>query len=238
MALTLYLAMTAAELQNCRQIPEHIAWMACHFSPYSNGISNIPTQLPAGSVLILNDRIPPQGHDPELVAQQLMQATQILEVSRVLLDFQRPGCPETAAVAKAVVAAVKCPVAVTPLYAGDLDCPVFLTPQLRKPLSEQLCKWPGREIWLEAALDCEIVTVTETDSIVSAAQLPECPPVSHLDAQLHCRYFVEPENDCARFTVWRDSETLPAFLADAETQGIACAIGLYQQLNNKTAEDT
>ena len=71
MALTLYLAMTAAELQNCRQIPEHIAWMACHFSPYSSGISNVPVQLPAGSVLILNDRIPPQGHDPELVARQL-----------------------------------------------------------------------------------------------------------------------------------------------------------------------
>ena len=238
MALTLYLAMTAAELQNCCQIPEHIAWMACHFSPYSSGLSNVPVQLPAGSVLILNDRIPPQGHDPELVARQLQQAAEALAVGRVLLDFQRPGCPETAAIAKAAVAGCPCPVGVTVPYAQELDCPVFWTPQLRRPLSEQLENWPGREIWLEAALDCEVITITETDSVVSAAQLPKSPPDSRLDSRLHCRYFTEPGDDRVQFTVWRDLEALHTLLAAAETQGITCAVGLYQQLAKKTAEDS
>ena len=238
MALTLYLAMTAAELQNCRQIPEHVAWMACHFSPYSNGISNVPAQLPTGSVLILNDRIPPQGHDPQLVAQQLQQAVEALAVSRVLLDFQRPDCPETAAIANAVVSACPCQVGVTVPYAQELDCPVFWTPRLRTPLPEQLKNWLGREVWLEAALDCEVITVTELDSVVSAAPLPKCSPANKLDPQLHCRYFTDPQEDRVQFTVWRDMEALRTLLAAAEAQGVTCAVGLYQQLAKKTAEDS
>lgn len=234
MALTLYLAMTAAEIQNCARPPAHMAWMACHFSPYSSGISNVPELLPEGSVLILNDRIPPQGHDPDLVARQLTEAAQHLSVSRVLLDFQRPNCQETAAIAQAVAASLSCPAGITPAYAEGLACPVFLTPMLRHPLQELLKQWPGREIWLEAAIDCEGITVTEQGSHVFPAHAPDLASNCHTDEQLHCRYCLKLEDTCACFTVWRSEAELQTLLAEAENLGIECAIGLYQQLQNIT----
>ena len=237
MALTLYLAMTAAEMHSCANFPEHVAWMACHFSPYHNGLSNIPTQLPIGSVLILNDRIPPQGHDPEIVAAQLAQAVDALKVSRVLLDLQRPDSDETTRITKAIVQRLSCPLGVTPMYAQALSCAVFLTPQLRIPLSEQLKQWPGREIWLDAALDCEQIEVTKTGSIISPGSIPNTPTVVHTDQPSHCRYCLELEEACARFTVGRDMVQLKNLLSDADDRQIACAIGLYQQLQKKAAED-
>jgi hypothetical protein len=62
-----------AEIQNSPHLPERIAWMACHFSAYGKGISNMPTSLPPGAALILNDRMPPFGHDPATVAKELIQ---------------------------------------------------------------------------------------------------------------------------------------------------------------------
>ena len=230
MALTLYLAMTAAEMQNCTTVPPHMAWMACHFSPYSCGISNVPQALAPGSMLILNDRIPPQGHSPELVAEQLAQAAEELEVARVLLDFQRTEDPLTAKIAEAVVQACSCPVGVTPGYAAGLDCPVFLTPQLRKGLKEQLELWQGRPVWLEAAWDCEQADITEKGCVCSPAPLPREASVFHTDEALHCRYYLELEDDRARFTIWREQEQLQALLAEAQALGIDCAVGLYQQL--------
>lgn len=237
MALTLYLAMTGAEMYHSSCMPEHAAWMACHFSPYSSGISNIPQQLPAESVLILNDRIPPQGHDPALVASQLAETAMRLSADRVLLDFQRPDCTQTAAIAEAVVATLPCPVGVTPVYAQKLACPVFLSPLLHKPLHEQLTIWAGRDIWLEAALECVQVDVTEQGSRFYPAPLPDSPPVCHTDEALHCRYFIELDEHCARFTLWRDHDLLRSVLKEAENLGVTCAIGLYQQLQEKAAED-
>ena len=89
MAITRYLAMTAAEMRNISQFPEKIAWMACHFSPYSTGISNLPQTLPAGSLLILNDIIPFHGHDPQRIAHQLTDCLEQHNCAGVLLDFQR-----------------------------------------------------------------------------------------------------------------------------------------------------
>lgn len=238
MALTLYLAMTAAEMQTCTHLPKNVAWMACHFSPYGNGLSNIPAQLPAGSMLILNDRIPPQGHDPKIVASQLAQAAEKLQVSRVLLDLQRPDCGETEQIAQAVTRQLVCPVGVTPAYAAALSCAVFLTPQLRKPLHEQLSQWHGRDIWLEAATDCELVTVTETGSIISSGQIPDTVQTIHTDEPLCCRYCLELEDTCARFTVWRDPEQLKHLLAEADSLQVQCAVGLYQQLHENAAEDS
>jgi len=64
MPLTTYLAMTAAEMHYAETLPEHPVWMACHFSSYATGLSNCPTFLPAGSLLMINDRIPIWNHDP------------------------------------------------------------------------------------------------------------------------------------------------------------------------------
>lgn len=238
MALPLYLAMTAAEIQNCTQFPGHTAWMACHFSAYANGISNIPNRLPAGSALILNDRIPPQGHDPRLVAAQLAQAVEQLSVRRVLLDFQRPDLTELAAVTQAVTETLPCPVAVTTQYAKDLPCPVFLYPQLHKPLQEQLQAFFGREIWLEAATDCLQITVTAEGSRFCSVAPVDDSLFCHRDETLHCRYFTQITKDWVRFTLLRDPAALQALLQQADSLGVTCAFGLYQQLGEKETPQT
>lgn len=237
MALTLYLAMTCAEIQNCQPLPAHIAWMACHFSPYGSGLSNMPQQLPEGSVLILNDRIPPQGHDPKLVASQLAQTAEKQAAARILLDFQRPGCNETAAVVSEVLQVAPCPTAVTPAYAAQHNCPVFLSPALRQPLQAQLANWDGREVWLEALPECQVITVTEQGSRIVTNPLPGPVVESQLVETLFCRYRREQGDDHISFTVWRDHEMLSQFLTAAEELHVPCAIGLYQQLRQKAAED-
>lgn len=237
MALTLYLAMTAAEIYGCSQLPEKIAYMACHFSPYGSGLSNLPSHLPAGSVLILNDRIPPQGHDPQAVATQLSQVAEKWEVGRILLDMQRPGDPQTTDIVKAILDTCPCPAAVTPAYADDFDCPVFLTPQLRQPLQEQLTIWRNRRIWLEALPECQMITVTEQGSQIFPATLPSHYSGIQTDEELHCHYHWEEGDACVQFTVWRDAKLLQDLLAEAETLQVQCAIGLYQQLQEKAAED-
>lgn len=77
MALPIYLAMTPWEMEH-RELPPRCGWMACHFSPYGQGLSNLPRVLPADSLVIVNDRIPPWGHDPKLMAQQLQEVIDTL----------------------------------------------------------------------------------------------------------------------------------------------------------------
>ena len=72
MAMARYLAMTAAEMMGGAPLPGKTAWMACHFSPYSTGLCNLPAALPPGSLLILNDRTPIHGHDPERICRELV----------------------------------------------------------------------------------------------------------------------------------------------------------------------
>ena len=87
MPLPIYLAMTAAEFQQNSPKSNEVAWMACHFSAYGTGISNCPKLLQPGAILILNDRTPVCGHDPDLVAAQLKELAERFSCSRVLLDL-------------------------------------------------------------------------------------------------------------------------------------------------------
>ena len=87
-----YLAMTPAEFNSVSQPPPDFAYMACHFSPYGTGLGNLPTVLPPKSLLILNDRTPIKGHDPDLVLETIEQLTENSPCDGLLLDFQRPGC--------------------------------------------------------------------------------------------------------------------------------------------------
>ena len=94
MAIRPFLAMTAAEIRGTETLPPKTAWMACHFSPYSTGLSNLPKALPPGSMVILDDITPIHGHDSETIADQLHPRLDALKCSGVLLDFQRPGYEE------------------------------------------------------------------------------------------------------------------------------------------------
>ena len=233
MAVSCYLAMTAAEIRLAPQLPSNMAYMACHFSPYTTGLSNIPDQLPPGSILILNDRTPINGHVPDLIAQQLAAAVEKLCCSGVLLDFERPGNPLTAAVANAVVAGVPCPAAVSRPYADGLTCPIFLSAPLpNQRLAPLLAPWKDREIWLEAALDAVNITVTAQGSHHTMLPYHISPDDCHCDNQLHCRYRIETKPNEIVFSLYRCKDMLADLLAEAEQIGITKAVGLYQQLGS------
>lgn len=231
MALPLYLAMTAAEAEGCQTLPERFAWMACHFSSYGLGLSNLPRQLPKGSILILNDRIPVDQHDPQQITRQLAQTVDEFYISGVLLDFQRPDNPRTAAIARAVSTDLSCPVAVTECYARELECAVFLeAPRGYHSLQSRVRPWEGRQLWLEASFSPGTVTVTqEGSSYTPFGEPPQELPVCR-DEGLKCSYCVETGEDGVRYHFWRTRQDLLELLDQAEALGIARAIGLYQEL--------
>lgn len=239
MALPFYLAMTAAEFSAAETLPVQVAWMACHFSSYGLGLSNLPQQLPAGAMIILNDRTPIHGHDPAVIARQLHTLWEALHPSCFLLDFQRPDMQETAAVARAITETLPCPVGITEHYARELDCPVFLPPvPLLTPLEEYLKPWQGRKIWLEIAPEAETVTVTaEGAKIAPALPVALEPPVFE-NKKLHCRYHTTVAEDRAVFSLQRDSAHIPELLEAARALGITQAVGLYQQFGAYKTKQT
>lgn len=231
MVLPLYLAMTAAEMSAAGAVPEKAAWMACHFSPYSEGITNIPDTLPRGAMLILNDRMPCQGHSPGLVVQQLTRAVEQLGSESVLLDFQRSSEPEAGAMVKAIVKALPCPVGVSNGCAGELDCPVFLSPApLHVPLAQYLSPWQGREIWLEAALCQEAITVTAKGSDFAPHFPPEGLEGGFYDEALCCNYVTKIRKNEVNFTLFDTLDSLQKKLALAQSLGVTRAVGLWQEL--------
>lgn len=237
MAIVLYLAMTAAEFDTSSPGFAHMAWMACHFSPYGTGLSNLPEQLPGGSLLILNDRTPVFGHSPERIAGQLADTVEKLECDGILLDFQRSGEARSQAIA-AAAAALPCPVAVTPPYAQELDCAVFLPPPpLTVPLEAHLAPWQGREIWLEAATEyaCLRISRTGCQDIAWDGDGPPCP---HVDETVHCRYRMEVWEDHIDFFLRRDQPELKALMKRGEKVGVRRFVGLYQQLGVSFAQET
>jgi hypothetical protein len=236
MAIIPFLAMTAAEMRNISKIPSKIAWMACHFSPYGLGLSNLPQALPHGSLLMLDDITPPHGHDPALITEQLTQCVEEFQCSGILLDFQRQNVPETVEIVRAIIEQVSCPVGVTEHYAKDFDCAVFLPhvpPHL--PPEAYLRPWQKREIWLELALDGTRIAVTESGCKFDPLDFPKPAEDCHHDPELHCHYHTTVSDEQISFHLYRRSEDLLSLLSAAEALGVEKAVGLYQELNEAFA---
>jgi hypothetical protein len=231
MVTSRYLAVTAAELPGIATADQKIAFMACHFSPYAAGLSNIPTALPTGSMLILNDRIPICGHDPSRIADQLLQTIKALGCDSLLLDFQRPENAETASLCRFLAEAIPCPLGISHHYANNTDCYAFLSaPPLDMPLGEYLKPWKGRKIWLEAALETTELTI-RYDGCKAASLLYEPPPdQTFIEEALHCRYRCQVFDDAVRVSLYRTIDQLDGLLEEAGYLGVEKAIGLYQQL--------
>lgn len=229
-----FLGQTAAEWEHPLPPGTKKAWMACHFSPYGTGLSNLPRQMPPGSMVILNDRTPVAGHDPALIARQLTELIHQFDCSRILLDFQRPGEAQTQTIVKAILASTDCPVGVSHWYATDLDCPVFLPPlPLHMPLRSHIAPWAGRKIWLELAPDCARYTVTKDgcrqESCEATGEFP------HFDQALHCRYRTEVSSEAITFTLCRTHDDVRCML---EAEEIDCFAGLYQEFSQPEAQAT
>ena len=229
MGISRYLAMTEAEMAAFSlETDEKPAFMACHFSPYGTGLSNFPTFLPPDSMLILNDRTPICGHDPQRIAEEVTQVVARFACECVLLDFERADFPESRALCQHLVAALSCPVGVAEGYGKDLSCPVFLPPMpLDVSLEEYLSPWKGREVWLDIAPNAACVSITREGSTYTP--LPDSFPQTDVfeDASLHCYYRAEIRDDRIDFHLWRNWKSQ---ILEAERLGVTKYVGLYQQL--------
>ena len=211
--------------------PTRFAYMAAHFSPYGKGLSHLPEGLPEGSILLLDDSLPPTAHDPETVTEQLKELAERFSPAAVLLDFQRPITTQLQVMAEAIIKALPCPVGVTEAYATEFGCPVFLPPPpANKALGEHIEPWKKQGVYLEIAPESLEITVTEAGSSIMPIF-----PVSGLpleDRRLHCHYNVEVLQDKAIFTICRYKEDLAQLVQEAEDSGVLGCLGLYGELIN------
>lgn len=229
MSLRFYLAMTEAEIRSATSLPRHLAYMACHFSPYGIGLTNIPKQLPPGSILIVNDRVPVLHHDPAFILRQLTSAVQKLNVFGILLDFQIYDVPMTAQIVKTLVNGLPCPVAVSAVYGKELSCPIFTAPALHQRFCDFEPIKKGRPLWLDAYQEAALYKVTSNGCTISKeARLSG---KNFFDEVLQCRYSFSVERDSAAFTLSRQAEEITGYLHAAEKAGISVAVGLYQQFS-------
>lgn len=230
MDLPLYLAMTAAEIMGSESLPPYPAWMACHFSAYDTGLSNMPKKLPKGAMIILNDRIPIAGHDPDRIADQLSNLVETFDASGILLDFERKQVEQTTQFVKSIVPLLRCRIGVSENYANAVSCPVFLSqPPLYMRLDAYLQPWADREVWLEIALDEVCVCVSKKGVSYESNHGKSSNPV-HQDQSLFCSYQIETEDDAVKFLLHRSQKDIPPLLEYAKSLNVRCAIGLFQQL--------
>lgn len=222
-----YLAMTAGEMGE--HPVQKVAYMACHFSPYSKGLSNLPQFLPEGSILLLDDSMPLQGHDEEVVVGQLQKLVDNYSICGLLLDFQRKWTKESDHIVSAILQNTTCSTAVPPCYAKGRDCPVFLPPPpVNKPLAAYLHPWLKRGVFLEIAPETVQVTVTKEGS--SSLSAPYTEGLSLVDEKLHCHYRVNVFPEKAVFTLSRTRADLANLTKEAYDAGVHGVLGLYQEL--------
>lgn len=223
-----YLAMTAAEMASAASLPRKAAWMACHFSPYSTGLTNLPAELPEGSLLILNDRTPIREHDPELICGQLTDILQKFSCYGLLMDFQNCGNKQTAELAQYLTEQLPCPVGITPAYWVQ-NAAVFLPPvPTDTAAADYLKDWAGKKIWLETALEGQTIRLTERGAVYSINSAATGKYI-HQDAAFHCHYSITRGSDWSEFHTWRTREDLEALLEEVQGLGVETAVGLYQE---------
>ncbi len=229
MEIPLFLAMTAGELAGVDVLPEQIAWMACHFSSYGTGLSNLPEQLPHGSMLILNDRTPICGHDPVLVSRQLCERAQRLKCSHILLDLQREDTSPD--IVQAILSNAPGPVGLSTRYAYAFPGPVLLPPiPTHILLSDAVAPWQDREIWLELSREGTEITVTAEGSRYTPLPFYIPPDSAHEDRTLHCHYEITVSEKEIRFLLGRTEADQRALLAEAMDFGVTCSVGLWQEI--------
>lgn len=224
MAINIYLAASPAQLSKKEQLPQRIAWMACHFSASSAGLSNCPRWLPPGSLLILDDSSPIQYHVPEQIRRELEDILSKFSCGALLLDFQRPGGEDMTL----ALAELPCPVVVTERYAQMTSGPVLLPPVPPYMLpGKHLKPWSGRDIWLELSKDSCAIRLTKAGAELSE----ECPDVAgrHRHKELHCRYDIALGAEEAIFRLHRTPEDVLSLLRESEAFGVTAAVGLMQE---------
>lgn len=223
-----YLAMTPREIEHTAALPKHMGWMACHFDPNGQGLRDVPRTLPPGSVLLLDDSLPIGQHMPARIRQELEEAFRMLRFDALILDLQKPGLPETAALVRALSEGLPFPVVVSGAYAVP-ELPVLLPPvPADTALHTHLEPWKNHSVWLELSAAEQNLRLSSAETI----QLPYTKVSSpiHQDQALHCHYQISQEANGTVFHFFRTREDLHALTQEAQQLGLAGTIGLYQEL--------
>ena len=230
MDFSIYLAFLPAQWNILQTFRDKAAWLGCRLSSYGEGITGLPPTLPEGSMLILTDETPPQGHDPQRIATELTEHATRLGADKILLDFQREGLEENCQIAETVLKQAAIPVGITEQYAKHFDCPVLLSPPpLWTPLEKKAGLWSGRELWLEAVTESAVVTVTQEGSRYETTE-QDFPETSQLYEGLCLRYAVEWKDKEMLFYLKRDKEMAFLLLEKAKKLGFTTGVGLYGEL--------
>lgn len=229
MAIPFYLAMTPHQFQSVPYPPRPAAWMGCRFSPDDPGLSDLPEVLPPGSLLMLNDSRPMEGHDHRLILEQLSRTAEEHRCDGVVLDFQRPWNAQTAALVRFLSAKLPSPMAVSEIYAEDTSRSIFLSPATPDvSLASHLAPWSGREIWLDLAPEHRTVIVTESGTHYAPWEENIDSLGYFRDETLHTHYRIET-GDCLRFPMFRTADDLLAMLSEAEAYSVTKGVGLYRE---------
>ena len=227
-----YLAMTSTEFSRAAPLPEHSAWMACHFSPYGTGLSNKPKALPKGNMLILNDLIPWDHHNPEQVAEELQALVDCFSVRRLLLDLERPGVADVPKMIDCILKKVSCSIGISHHYAVE-GYPVFVPPTPPDmPAEKYLQPWKNHKIWLEITAEPLCLEITEK-GCQEAIWCQEKALPEHWNDALFCHYQIYTQHDRIQFLLYRKEDALQGFLERLAPLGVECAVGLYQEFNKR-----
>ena len=225
MVLPLYLARTDREMLDDPPHSFQLACLGCHFSQTGTSLDAVPARLPPDGMLIVDDRVPFERHDPRQIADQLKQ----LACGSVLLDWERPPTPATRSLAQVLADTLPCPVGMPPGYENG---PVFLPPcPLHIPLEDYLRPFQGREIWLEVALPWETITVTPQGTTYGSTG--DRPEHGRYDDTLRCCYTTATAPDRVIFTLFDTWRSLEEKMGQAAALGVTRAVGLYQEFSQK-----
>ena len=216
--------MTEAEIRNSPLLPPNTARMGCHFSPTGPGLSQLPSSLPRGGMLILDDREPFQNHTPAQIAQELKDTLDRLGCDSLLLDFERPPTPQTQKLGALLAQVLPCPVGMPPAYGVGIP---FLSPcPLHIPLEDYLRPFQGREIWLEWMVQAQTITVTPQGTALGPAK--DKPDRGWYDQHLQCMAAMDTTPEGVIFTLFDTPDTLEKKMTQAQKLGVTRRIGLYQ----------
>ena len=232
MGCPLYLAMTAAEFSAAVPLPPKPAWMACHFSPYGTGLSNLPQRMPEDGMLILNDWYPVQNHSPEQIRDELYALVSKFHIQRLLLDMQRPHQPHPQRIVDCIVCDPPCDVGVSPLYDTG-HCAVFLPPPPPDmPIDTYLECCQGRKIWLEVTTESTCLEVTQQGCREVAEELPQT-TTEHWDPALFCHYRIHLQKDRISFSLYRKKDDILQLLNSPQAERVECAVALCQDFSKR-----
>lgn len=224
-----YPAMTPEEIAQRQTRPEHYAWMAAHFDPRGNGLTDLPEKMPADGILILNDKIPYTGHSSEKICRTMMDCLNRWKLQGILLDFERPVSEQLREVVKNLVTSLPCPTVCGQALDIPGLVPLISMPELTQPSEEYFTGHKGA--WLEVRKQAAIYRVDQDGcSIVQTSEPTKNTPEVMFDSALCAHYQAAPGPDSVEFILWRDREDRKKIMEIGQAAGIEIMVGLYQEL--------